>query len=167
MALETKLADILFHNTGSTTALLEAITGEKVQVEILQEGGYQNEKLSLEFSWSESLILRVTKLKIGTKTLSYNVVLYDPKKTALFQRELSYLNSPIGKLLEQIDSRRIVTCTSWRKPDEMNEFYPFGQLLREETYPTKTYHYLHDSKVLFYIFEIYNIKTLNQYFDAK
>lgn len=159
-----KLLDILFYNTGSTTAILEGISGQVIEVEILEEKNYNNQSLSKELSWANDLILRITKLKSSDKNLSYNIVLYDPKQLEVFEEDFSQLSYPIGKILEQIDSRRIITRTSWQKSKKLNRFFDFTVFLTHQSYPVKEYYYLHDSKVLFYIFEIYDIENIEKLF---
>lgn len=164
MSIDNKLSNILFHNTGSTTAILEAIVGMQVQVEILEEKTYQNKILSSQFSWGDSLILRVTKLKTKSKDLSYNLVVYDLQKLDVFHENFSYLNYPIGRVLENIDYRRIIRNVGWKNPRSFSQIYKFEEVLCEKKYPVKEYHYVHNSRVLFYIFEIYNIEVLSELF---
>lgn len=165
MDYRNKLLNILFYNTGSTTSILEAITGRQVKVEILEEKVYQNHELSEKFHWNKDIVLRITNLESDHRAVSHNVVLYDPEYLKVFNVNFSYLNFPIGKILEQIDSRRIISKTSWKNTVDLNTYFQFSRILSKEKYPVKEYYYLHDSKILFYIFEIYEIENLNDMFQ--
>lgn len=56
------IEDVLYQNTGSTTAILEAFINRKVSVCIFDETRYKNKGLSDRYKWSDELVLRATSL---------------------------------------------------------------------------------------------------------
>lgn len=164
-----KLLQILFKNTGSTTALLEAIAGEDIDVEIIQENEIQDRRLSSLFNWGCQLILRVTILKNKKHNLSYNIVIYDPNKLNMFKESFAKLDYPIGKLLEDIDYQRKVQYSGWKNKKNLSKYFNFEDLINLDKmdYPVKEYLHIHDGQVLFYISEIYDIETISKIFIQK
>lgn len=161
-----KLLKILFKNTGSTTAVLEAIAGENVRVEIIKEDKFQDTMLSDKFNWEQQLVLRITILKSRNSKLSYNVVVYDPSKLNIFKERFEKLDYPIGNLLECVDYQRTITYTGWKDTKHLSKYFNFEKLDGIK-YPIKEYLHSHDGQILFYISEIYNIDTIAKLFNTK
>ena len=153
--LKKVLDDILFQNTGSTTAILEAVTNKTVEVEIIQESIIHDDRYSNQYNWGDSLILRATTLKAGGIDISDNIVIYDPNKiNQLDNFNVQNCSFPIGKVLENIDYRRITINSGETTANYLSEYCEFFNLTATK-YPVKEYQYIHDGEVYFHIIELY------------
>ncbi|MCY7189442.1 chorismate pyruvate-lyase family protein [Streptococcus gallolyticus] len=153
--LKKVLDDILFQNTGSTTAILEAVTNKTVEVEIIQENIIHDDRYSNQYNWGDSLMLRATILKAGGIDISDNIVIYDPNKiNQLDNFSVQNCSFPIGKVLENIDYRRITINSGVKNANYLSEYCDFFNLTTTK-YPVKEYQYIHDNEVYFHIIELY------------
>ncbi len=158
--LKNVVCDVLFRNTGSTTTLLEALTNDRVDVKIVKEEAVNSHKFASEYAWN-NIILRATTLQVSGVDVSNNIVLYDPKKIGRFKTPSPIKNYsfPIGRLLESVENRRVITDSTTKKSNYLDNFYRFNNLTMSE-YPVKEYKIVYNGDVYFYIMEQYLIDNI-------
>ena len=159
--LKNVVCDVLFRNTGSTTTLLEALTNDHVDVEIVKEEIIKCHDYATRYAWSDSITLRATTLQVNGTDVSNNIVLYDPQKISNFRTPSSVKNYsfPIGRLLESVENRRVVTSSTTKKSNYLDNFCRFNNLTMSE-YPVKEYQIVYNGDVYFYIIKQYLIDNI-------
>lgn len=159
--LKNVVCDVLFRNTGSTTTLLEALTNDRVDVKIVKEEIINNHKFASKYAWNNNIMLRATTLQVSGIDISNNIVLCDPKKIGRFKTPSPIKNYsfPIGRLLESVENRRVITGSTTRKNNYLDDFCKFNNLIMSE-YPVKEYQIVYNGDVYFYIIEQYLIDNI-------
>lgn len=150
------IKEMLIKNTGSTTVLLEAITGCLLQVKVLAQKNIVPEKNILK--WNGPTMRRETILSAEDKAVSQNVVYinWDKIEDGL-KEELERGIIPIGKIIMDKDYRRKIVYAG-----------KVTQVLQDECGISdncignilKKYEIWIGDKCLFLIYEIFNRKNL-------
>ena len=162
--IHDKIDSILFKNTGSTTEILEALTGSNISAKVLFEDTCQIKDIITELRFGNNSVLRATVLQAQGMAVSNNVVIYDPDSLIWNDLKFKHQNYPIGKLLNLFDSHRIIEERTVEPKKTLTKLYDFDNLTQED-YPIKTYKIVANGKVQFYIVELYFIDTIVKLFN--
>jgi chorismate-pyruvate lyase len=168
--IEMKLTNILLNADGSTTRLLETLIGDKVTVNVHQQGFFPKDTLPLEptryFNSDGPYLYRIMSLYYRDEPISNNVVI--AAKSALdgkLQQDLIKGRVPLGKLINGTENRReLISAQVAHSSAVQKLFYTFK--LEDDVFPIKQYLIVKSGESWFYICEVFHYKTIYEYFMA-
>ncbi|MEE1057163.1 MAG: chorismate pyruvate-lyase family protein [Acutalibacteraceae bacterium] len=151
------IKDMLMRNTGSTTVLLEAITGCKLKVKVLKQNNFLSNG---SLHWNGNTVCRESVLFTEEKEISHNIVYINWEELNNDVRKaLKEGVEPIGKVIMHTDHRRellysgIITEEILKKECNINESCVGNNVL-------KKYAIWVGDVCLFIIYEIFYIENL-------
>ncbi len=155
---------ILLTTDGSITTVLEAITGETIKVETVDQKIIQaDQKIAqlLNIGLDEEVNYRVVNLKGGEDIMAH-AISYTPLKRLKesFRGDLMKADIPIGKIIKnhELEVRREI---NWGRIETAGELSTIFNIPREDHILSKNYSIIHKGDVLINITEYfpYNINS--------
>lgn len=149
------IENMLTSNTGSTTVLLEAITGCNLNVKVLkQETLVKNQNLQ----WSGNTICRESVLFTAEREVSYNIVYINwDELNSNIRDALKKGTEPIGKIIINTDHRRELLYSGIVTREMQSEFN-INESCTDNV--LKKYAIWTGNICLFLIYEMYYIENL-------
>ncbi len=158
----TPIQRILATTDGSITAILEAITGEKVSVETVEQKVIEaNGEIAglLKVNEGDKINYRVVNLRAGD--VLAHAVSYTPIKRLRpeFREDLMKADMPIGKIMRKhrIEARREI---NWWKIEKAGELGKIFGIDGEDKLLVRNYSIIHRGEILINITEYFSLSKL-------
>jgi len=153
----TPIQRILATTDGSITAILEAIVGEEIKVETVEQKVIEaNKEIAkiLEIDEGDEINYRVVNLR--AKDVLAHAVSYTPLKRLRpeFREDLMKADMPIGKIMRKhrIEARREI---SWWRVEKAGELGKIFGIDGEDKVLVRNYSIIHSGEVLINITEYF------------
>lgn len=169
--IEQKLTNILLTTNSSTTKLLEAITGETVEINVLhQEITLKSELCSkyteyiVQLESSDKYLKRIVSLVNNGKVLSDNIVIgsyeniSDKVKVELIKGKI-----PLGKLIKNKETKRKLLWSGYLDKSFLNLHFDEQKFLLSR-YPAKMYLIYIGEVSCFCLLEVFHIDEITKFF---
>lgn len=149
---------ILLTTDGSITTILEAITGEKIIVETVEQRIIQADKeiaQLLNIEQGDEVNYRVVNLKAGEDIVAH-AISHTPLKRLKedFREDLMKADLPIGNIIKkhQLEVRREI---NWGKVTTAGELSTIFNIPKEDRILSRNYSIIHEGEILIDITEYF------------
>lgn len=163
-----KVIDILLMANSSTTRLLEIMTGQDIQINVVNQKIIEKSQIDDQYKkkleCSDMYLKRIVSLKSGERIFSDNIVIglfdniSDDIKNGLFKGEI-----PLGKLITDKESKRELLWTGYVDKSILEENFDQREFLFE-SYLAKKYLIHIEGRCWFYLLEIFHIDEIMEFY---
>lgn len=168
LKVEQKIANILLMSNSSTTRLLEVITGQDIEINVVNQEIVSRNELGDEYNTmlenSNSYLKRIVSLHCNGKILSDNIVIAsidsisDQVKEGLLESKI-----PLGKLIGDQETKRELLWTGY--VNKINLQADFVERKFSLThYPAKKYLIYINGCCWFYLLEVFHTDEILKLF---
>ena len=166
--LEKAVTNILLNTDGSTTRLLENLTGGEVTVNVHMQGFFSKESLPPEltgyFKSGGSFLYRIVSLYCNGEPLSDNVVMAPENALNIkLRQDIENGKVPLGKLIDSTEHRRKLISAKVTHSSKVQDMF-CSFILKDDFFPVKKYTIIKDDENWFYICEVFHYKNICKYF---
>lgn len=169
--IEPKLVDILLTTNSSTTRLLEAMTGQTMEINVINQEIVSKDKLFEEYTESleisNTYLKRIVSLHSKGRVFSDNIVLasYDniseEVKAGLIKSKI-----PLGKLIKDKETKRKLLWKGNLSKRSLNLSFGNERFLLSN-YPAKKYLIYMNEHCCFSLLEVFHVNEIAKYFVNK
>lgn len=166
--VEQKVTDILITSNSSTTRLLEAITGQVMEIDVVNQILISQNDLSDECNAllenSETYLKRIVSLHSCGKIFSDNIVfasfdsIPEEVKDGLLKGKI-----PLGKLIGDKETKRELLWTGYLNKSSLQAKFTKREFVLTE-YPAKKYLIYVNGRCSFYLLEVFHVDEIARFF---